>query len=75
MAFGFTRCTADYGVFVLQNAVEHIIVGVYVDDLLIASKTKSGMQWIKTMLKNTFEMKDLGEVSYILGIQIARDKE
>lgn len=75
MAFGFTRCTADYGVFVLQNAVEHILVGVYVDDLLIASKTKSGMQWTKTMLKNTFEMKDLGEASYILGIQIARDRE
>ena len=43
---------------------------VYMDDLLLAASTQKFMNWIKSILKSTFQMKDLGEVKYILGLEL-----
>jgi hypothetical protein len=45
-----------------------------VDDLLIIARTIAEIQRLKTALSDVFEMKDLGEVSYLLGMQITRDR-
>lgn len=47
---------------------------VYVDDLLMASNSAQLMQSVKSQLSNEFDMTDLGEPSYLLGVQILRDK-
>ena len=44
------------------------IVAVYVDDLINATKTNEEMQEVKQMLPSQFEMKDMGELHYCLGV-------
>ena len=47
---------------------------LYVDDMLIASKSKDEIEKLKTQLNQEFEMKDLSEVKKIIHIEICRDK-
>jgi len=43
---------------------------LYVDDMLIVSKDKAEINSLKLKVKAEFEMKDLGEVKKILGMEI-----
>jgi ATP-binding cassette subfamily B (MDR/TAP) protein 1 len=47
---------------------------LYVDDILIAGKSKSTIAETKAMLKSEFEMKDLSAAKRLLGMDIRRDK-
>ncbi|KAG8480687.1 hypothetical protein CXB51_025275 [Gossypium anomalum] len=57
----------------LQEGI-FIYLLLYVDDMLIASKSKVEIERLKTQLNLEFEMKDLGEVKKILGMEICRDR-
>ena len=46
------------------------ILAVYVDDLIIASKLDRNIDFIKSMLSSKYAMKDLGRLSYFLGVNI-----
>jgi hypothetical protein len=45
-----------------------------VDDILLASSDVSLLLETKKFLSSNFDMKDLGEASFILGIEIHRDR-
>jgi hypothetical protein len=45
-----------------------------VDDILLASSDVSLRLETKRFLSSNFDMKDLGEASFILGIEIHRDR-
>ena len=47
---------------------------LYVDDILLIGNDVSMLTSIKSWLSKKFFMKDLEEVSYILGIKVYRDK-
>ena len=47
---------------------------IYVDDMLIAAKSKEEIRIVKAQLKNEFEMKDLRAAKKILGVEIVRDR-
>jgi len=51
-----------------------ILIGVYVDDLLIAAKTLQKIQKIKNILNKAFEMKDFGEARIIIGMRVIRNR-
>ena len=44
------------------------------DDILLASSDVSLLQETKKFLSSKFDMKDLGEASYVLGIEIHQDR-
>ena len=46
---------------------------LYVDDILLIGNDVGALSTIKILLANYFDMKDLGEASYILGIKFLRD--
>ena len=48
---------------------------VYVDDILLIGNDVETLSNVKKWLAEQFQMKDLGEASYILGIQIIRDRK
>ncbi|MCO5575171.1 hypothetical protein L7F22_028968 [Adiantum nelumboides] len=50
------------------------ILILYVDDMLIAGKDKHNVDALKGKLSETFDMKDLGDASHILGMRIIRDR-
>jgi hypothetical protein len=45
-----------------------------VDDILLASSDVSLLLEIKSFLSLNFDIKDLGEASFVLGIEIHRDR-
>lgn len=51
------------------------MVSFYVDDFLLASKSRKSVEWIKEKLNNEYNVKDLGEVKTIIGWQVTRDLE
>jgi len=48
---------------------------LYIDDILIASKDKSLISRLKSQLSEEFEMKDLGAVKKIPGMEIQMDQK
>jgi Reverse transcriptase (RNA-dependent DNA polymerase) len=51
-----------------------VFLVLYVDDILLASNDKNMMHETKKFLFKHFDMKDLGEASYVLGLKIHRDR-
>jgi len=49
---------------------KYIFLILYVDDILLATNDKKNLQETKRFLPKKFDMKDLGETSLVLGIQI-----
>ena len=45
-----------------------VIIAMWVDDLMIFAKDKVTIIDVKVKLNESFEMKDLGELGYFLGI-------
>lgn len=71
----FTRLNAETCLYVYRDdAGEVCFLVVYVDDFILAATSRAFMDKVKGMLKGAFKMKDLGPASYILGIQIIRDR-
>lgn len=74
---GFDQSPIDPCVYTLRHSNEHpddlVIIVIWVDDLLLATKHESTMTRIKDELNRKFQMKDLGIVSWFLGIHFRRD--
>ena len=45
---------------------------MYVDDVLIASNDKEQVDQFKVLLNQKFKLKDLGELRYFFGLEVAR---
>ena len=68
---GFVCITADESVFVNGQ----VIVGVYVDDLIIVSPHLQKIEKFKKDIKKEYDVKDLGELSVILSMKWTRNRE
>lgn len=56
------NCTYTYG--------DDLILIIYVNDIVVFTKNMSSMNKVKDILMSKYEIKDLGRVSYLLGIKI-----
>ena len=63
---GFASTNADVCILTIKWKGELIIVGMYVDDLVLGSRSLNALEWLKDQLINKFNMKDLGEVKTIM---------
>lgn len=52
-----------------------MMVLVYVDDMAAAAKSLKFVEKFKSDLAREFDISDLGELKYILGIQVSRDRK
>ncbi|KAJ9562866.1 hypothetical protein OSB04_008026 [Centaurea solstitialis] len=73
--FNFTKNSVDQCIYFKNSGSQFTILVLYVDDILIASNNKDMLFGTKRFLSNNFDMKDLGEASYVIGIEIHRDRE
>ena len=74
-SINFYPCAADPCIFVTGEGSDLTIVALYVDDLIVITKTPETMKKIKENLAARFKMKDLGKLHYCLGISIQHDEE
>ena len=73
-AHGFIENKLDDCIYLRVKGSKFIFLVLYVDDILIASSDMQLLQETKALLSLNFEMKDLGEAHYVLGIEITRDR-
>ncbi|GJX31053.1 retrotransposon protein, putative, ty1-copia subclass [Tanacetum coccineum] len=72
---GFSRSNYDSCVYFKEFAPGmYIYLLLYVDDMLIACKSKSEIEYTKGLLQKEFDMKELGPARKILGMEIVRDR-
>ena len=59
--------------YIKQTKVVFLVM--YVDDILLIGNDIGLLSDVKKWLVEMFQMKDLGQASYVLGIQIIRDRK
>ncbi|OWZ06506.1 LOW QUALITY PROTEIN: Integrase, catalytic core protein [Phytophthora megakarya] len=72
---GYEKLNSDACIYVRFREGSVSIIGIYVDDLLLISNSKAGIVEMKVMIVSEFNSKDMGEVHYILGLRIRRDRD
>jgi hypothetical protein len=72
--FGFKENEEDNCIFAKFKNRKFIFLILYVDDILLASSDGNLLLEVKRFLSLNFDMKDLGEATLILEIEIHRDR-
>ena len=67
---GYMANHYDSALFLHRTDKGTILLLLYVDDMIITGNDLSGIQKLKVFLNQQFEMKDLGHLSYFLGLEI-----
>ena len=73
LEYGFTMIKEDHCVYIKHSNSGFIILSLYVNNILIAGNDKKLKNVTKKWLSSFFEMKDKGEASYVLGVNIFKD--
>jgi hypothetical protein len=67
---GFGQSPHEAAIYRWGNGVNALLVGVYVDDLVITGTKDTEVAAFKEEIKATFQMSDLGLLSFYLGIEV-----
>jgi hypothetical protein len=73
-SMGFKPLAADPCLYYQWSDGKLSLISLYVDDLAIASDSPAGIAAIRTQLMHKFKMTDDGDLHYILGMKIIRDR-
>jgi len=73
--FGLTQSTCDPCLFYFGRGEDILIVVVYVDDILVASRTNRDVRKLFEYLSTKFNVKNLGIAKYCLGIEFSKTEE
>ena len=71
---GFSVSEFDTALYFKRMKSKVLIVAVYVDDLTIFASDLDDLLNLKSALAKRFKMEDMGEISFLLGLQITRDR-
>jgi hypothetical protein len=72
--FGFIKNVEEPCVYKKVSGSTVVFLVLYVDDILLIKNDIPRMEAVKSSLRKSFSMKDLGEETYIFGIKIYRDR-
>ncbi|GKB25008.1 ribonuclease H-like domain, reverse transcriptase, RNA-dependent DNA polymerase, partial [Tanacetum coccineum] len=68
----FKKCALEQAIYTRTERDSILLVGVYVDDLIITGTPKKEIDKFKDQMKEIFEMSDLGLLAYYLGIEVTQ---
>ena len=74
-SFGFHQSVDKACVYKLKREKSVVFLVLCVDDILLIGDNVKLLTEVKDLLATQFKMKDLGNASYVLGIQILRDRK
>ncbi|KAL6295890.1 hypothetical protein ACE6H2_004032 [Prunus campanulata] len=69
-ALGFKSSHSDPSLFVKHADFEIVILLLYVDDIILTGSNEQVVQTLVDDLSSIFEMKDMGKLTYFLGLLI-----
>jgi len=69
----FRKCASEPAVYTRGVGKARVILGVYVDDLIVTGSDPSEIATFKKQMTSEFEMSDLGLLSYYLGIEVKQE--
>jgi hypothetical protein len=69
---GFRHSTSDHSLFIYRQGSDIAYILLYVDDIILITSTQVLCKSIMSLLASEFAMKDLGPLSYFLGIAVSR---
>ena len=74
---GYQRTEADHAVFIRDEGDNEppSLIALYVDDITMAAKHLESIQQDKEALKAHYQMSDLGEIAWILGMHVTHDRQ
>jgi hypothetical protein len=71
----FRRCMSEQAVYTRGHGKNAVLLGVYVDDLIITGGNPESIKLFKQQMMSEFEMTDLGLLSYYLGIEVDKKED
>jgi hypothetical protein len=74
MEISFEVSPLDHCIYIYNDNDKLTILSLYVDDILLTENCYEMIQRPKIFLRSEFEMKDMGDATYVLGIKISRDR-
>ena len=69
---GFQHCKSDHSLFIYNKEYDIAYILLYVGDIILVASSDSLRRYIMSFLSVEFIMKDLGPLSYFLGIDVTR---
>jgi hypothetical protein len=75
LAHQYTQSTSDHSLLIKKSATTFTVMLVYVDDVIIAGNSLLECQHIKSILHTAFKIKDLGQLKYFLGLEVAHSSK
>ena len=74
--FGFTRAFADDCLYIKRHEGKIVLlILVYIDNMAVAGPGIFYITSFKSFLNKNFEITDLGDLSYMLGVLVTRDHQ
>ena len=73
-SMGFKRVVCSHSIWIFKRGDSRIIIPVFIDDMTIAAKSAADVQSVKDDLKKCFKLRDLGPTSWLLGVEITRNR-
>ncbi|RVW25345.1 Retrovirus-related Pol polyprotein from transposon RE1 [Vitis vinifera] len=70
LQFGFINSIADTSLFIFNNHGTILYLLVYVDDIIITGNNVEAAQTFIQQLSQRFSLKDLGPLTYFLGVEV-----
>mgnify|MGYP005912744945 FL=1 len=70
--FGYEQSNSDHTLFLKRDEGKLTALIVYVDDIVVTGNDTGEQLKLQKYLSQEFEMKDLGDLKYFLGIEVAR---
>ena len=80
LSHGYKKSTADPCVYIKtvksqDGTVHFVMIAIYVDDMLFFSNNTEMLEKEKREIAKEFQVEDLGELHYVVGMSIVRDRE
>lgn len=72
---GFRKCASEQAVYTRGVGKTRLILGVYVDDLIVTGGDPLEISVFKKQMSSEFEMSDLGKLSFYLGIEVEQEAD
>lgn len=71
-SLGYQVSQADHSLYVRSDGTSFTALLVYVDDIVLAGTSMEEIKSVKLFLDQQFKIKDLGQLRFFLGLEIAR---